>query len=53
MLCDAVGMGKTCSALTVFIKDIQETASPRKTLVLCPGGIQSLVWKVSFVFRRT
>ncbi|KAG7527324.1 hypothetical protein FFLO_07048 [Filobasidium floriforme] len=45
LLCDSVGMGKTCTALTIFMKDIGETGSVRPTLILCPSGIQADVWK--------
>jgi hypothetical protein len=45
LLCDGVGMGKTCAALTVLIKDVELSPDPIETLILCPEGLQEVVWK--------
>lgn len=49
LLCDDVGMGKTCSALTVIVEDIHVEGDVRQTLVLCPGGIEKSTWHVGLV----
>lgn len=47
MLCDAVGMGKTCMAMSIFVKDLRDAHAVRPTVILCPSGIAKTVWQVS------
>jgi hypothetical protein len=47
MLCNSVGMGKTCAALTVFVRDQRGGQAIKPTMILAPAGIQFAVWMVS------
>lgn len=47
MLCDSVGMGKTCAALTIFARDQRGGQAIKPTMILAPAGIQYAVWMVS------
>ena len=46
MLCDSVGMGKTCAAMTVFVRDQRGGKAIKPTMILAPAGIQFAVWMV-------
>ena len=49
LLCDAVGMGKTISALSLFVKDMLQMGQPRPTIIFCPEGLEESIWIVSII----